>query len=124
MSLAYNATFPKSDYPDENARAELLRVYRRSDPVTVGYEFYRTAGPAGDLRPLMAGIDVPILSIWPLGPAGSERKNGDKVAAQHADLEGVTLHELNGHGAGAMLEAPERIAGPILSFWDNAKFHR
>lgn len=122
LSLAYNMTFPKNDYPDEAARTELLRVYSRSDPVSVAYEFYRTWGPAGDLRPLIADIDVPILSIWPRGPAGSERKNGDEVAAQYADLESVTLRELNGHGAGAMLEAPDKIARPILSFWNEVGF--
>ena len=124
LSLASNVSFPERDYPDKEARAELLHAFRRSDPVSVGYEFYRLAGPNGDLRPRIAGIDLPMLAIWPHGPTGSERRNSDEVAAQYADLQDVNLHVLKGHGAGAMLEAPDSIAGPILSFWERVEFLR
>ncbi len=124
LSLVYNVAFPESDYPDKEARAELLHVYRRSDPVSLGYEFYRLSGPNGDMRPRMSDINLPTLAIWPQGPGGSERKNGDEVAAQYANLENLTLHALKGHGAAAMLEAPDRIADPILSFWERIEFLR
>ena len=111
------AAYFEGDFSDEEARREIRRAYRRSDPVTISYEFFRSQGPKADTRPLMIRVGRPILAIQPLGPPGNERKNRDEVSAQYAEVQDVTLHPIPDHGAAAMLEAPTKVADAMLSFW-------
>lgn len=83
----------------------------------MSYEFYRGIGPTSDLRPSVESVDRPVLAIWPTGPAGNERTNRDAVEAQYADIEHVVWRTIEGHGAGAMLEAPASVAAHIQAFW-------
>ena len=111
------AAYIEGDFSDDDARREIRRAYRGSDPVTVSYEFFRSQGPRADTRPLMARVGRPILAIQPLGPPGNERKNRHEVSAQYAEVQDVTLHPIPDHGAAAMLEAPAKVADAMLSFW-------
>ena len=111
------AAYIEGDFSDEEARREIRRAYRGSDPVTVSYEFFRSQGPRADTRPLMVRVGRPILAIQPLGPPGNERKNRHEVSAQYAEVQDVTLHPIPDHGAAAMLEAPAKVADAMLSFW-------
>ena len=121
-SLVSGLAFLAGDFSSGEVLAEFRRSYRRSDPVTINYEFLRSQGPKADLRTLMARVGPPILAIQPSGPPGNERKDRQTVAAQYADVQGVTWHALRGHGAGAMLEAPGLVANAIASFWDEIGF--
>lgn len=122
-SATSGLSFPAGDFVDADARAEIVQAYARSDPVTVGYEFFRANGPGADLRSLIGQVDGPILAIWPTGPAGNERRDQEGVAGQYADVRNVEWHALPGHGAGAMLEAPGKVANALLSFWRNIGFN-
>ncbi len=121
-SLTSGASFLANDFSDKDVLAEFRRSYRRSDAVTVSYEFFRTHGPRADVRPLVARVQKPMLAIWPTGPEGKERGHLGEVATQYADAQGVTWRALRGHGAGAMLEAPGLVADAVMSFWDEVGF--
>ena len=110
------------DFMDKAARSEVMKTLRRSDPVTMSYEFYRGIGPTSDLRLLVRSVACPVLAIWPTGPAGNERKDRDAVAAQYADMEHVTWRTIEGRGAGAMLEVPASVAAHIEAFWRKVGF--
>ena len=104
-------------------RVEAVLVWVNLQLPTVCYEFFRTHGPGADVRPLIARVQKPMLAIWPTGPEGKERKHLADVAAHYADVQGVTWRALRGHGAGAMLEAPDLVADAVVSFWDELGFN-
>ena len=111
-----------ADFADTDAQAEVRGTLRRSDPVTMSYEYFRGIGPRADLRPAIAAVRVPILSIWPAGRAGNEREGLAAVAEQYKGLDNVVWQAVEGYGAGAMLEAPEVLADHILRFWNHTGF--
>ena len=111
-----------ADFADTDAQAEVRGTLRRSDPVTMSYEYFRGIGPRADLRPAIAAVRVPILSIWPAGRVGNEREGLAAVAEQYKGLDNVVWQAVEGHGAGAMLEAPEVLADHILRFWNHTGF--
>ena len=111
-----------ADFADADAQAEVRGTLRRSDPVTMSYEYFRGIGPRADLRSAIAAVRVPILSIWPAGRVGNEREGLAAVAEQYKGLDNVAWQAVEGYGAGAMLEAPELLVDHILRFWNHTGF--
>lgn len=111
------------DFVDDAVQSEIIESLHRSDAVTVAYELIRGLGP-GDMRQWIESIESPILALWPTGPTGRERTSREVVAAQYAELPDVVWRTVDGHGAGAMLEAPEAVAAHIEAFWQDTGFHR
>ena len=110
------------NFVDDAAQSEIIESLRRSDAVTVAYELVRGLGSHGDMRQRIESIERPVLALWPSGPAGKERRSREAVAAQYAELRDVVWRTIDGHGAGAMLEAPTAVAGHIRSFWQDTDF--
>ena len=111
-----------ADFAAADAQAEVRRTLRRSDPVTLSYEYFRGIGPRADLRPVIAAVHVPILSIWPAGRVGDEREGLAAVAEQYDGFDNVAWQAVQGYGAGAMLDAPELLSVHILRFWSQTGF--
>ena len=110
------------DFTSEESRAEVMRSLRRSDPVTVSYEWFRATGSKTDLSDLVTKLSQPTLVIWPRGTKTQARKNTAEVEAQYSLIEGVEWFELDGYGAGAMLDAPSEVATAMLMFWSKVGF--
>ena len=110
-----------SDWLSDDALAEYLRCFRKTETIHATCEDYRAAATIDlehDRDDLEIKLPMPLQALW--GEKGFVGRNYDVLAEWRAMADIVEGHSVSG-GHFLPEEAPEETASALLSFWDKYK---
>jgi len=110
-----------SDWLSDEALAEYLRCFRKTETIHATCEDYRAAATIDlehDRDDLEIKLPMPLQALW--GEKGFVGRNYDVLAEWRAMADIVEGHSVSG-GHFLPEEAPEETASALLSFWDKYK---